>query len=309
MIGQLLDRVRIDLDLARAWVDDHEVTATRPADLTAALATALYQTMHVGRTPSTAPQPRPTRDENYESRLAGAVPQLHHELTVPLVSRDIVDPVDVLISGVRVRMPTGCVSAVDTAARRAQIRLPATHAALSPGFLMATHATPLAFTADNPCLRVYLHVQDPDATPEVWASVLSAVGGVPYRSKALSNPARYPRRDAIVVYLNGSDRSVVPRLARAAVETGRLGEEVSGFVKRAAAGVGWAWEPNDDRPGMQNLSFGEHRAHAIAAGLVAHASGGGPAGRTGAVARALHDAGADSGAPYRNLTSPLSDLD
>ncbi|WP_449066688.1 T3SS effector HopA1 family protein, partial [Planomonospora algeriensis] len=67
-------------------------------------------------------------------------------------------------------------------------------------------------------------------------------------------------------------------------------------------GVGWAWEPQDRRPGMRGMSFGEHRSHAVAAGLLAHAEQGGD--RDEAVREALRAAGVEPGAVHRNIGSP-----
>ncbi|MEV6861386.1 T3SS effector HopA1 family protein [Streptosporangium subroseum] len=46
------------------------------------------------------------------------------------------------------------------------------------------------------------------------------------------------------------------------------GEEVSVFCRRIGPGVAIAWEPDDARPAMRGLSFGQHRAGVLAQALL-----------------------------------------
>ncbi|HWM38613.1 MAG TPA: T3SS effector HopA1 family protein, partial [Streptomyces sp.] len=79
---------------------------------------------------------------------------------------------------------------------------------------------------------------------------------------------------------------------------------VSPFARELAPGVCTGWEPEDPRPGQAGLSFGQHRALALAEGLLAVR--GRPAGaeRHASVAEALTAAGIDPLEPSRNINSP-----
>ena len=65
-----------------------------------------------------------------------------------------------------------------------------------------------------------------------------------------------------------------------------------------------AWEPDDPRPHMQRLSFGQHRMNIIATALVQHAVLGETDGADQAIYEAFIDNGIDPSNPARNLSSP-----
>lgn len=186
-----------------------------------------------------------------------------------------------------------------------QVRLamPAARPALSPGFFLADGSR--GGSRKRPMLRVYVNLQDRESVVPAWAAVLRCLEdrGVAYRAKVGSSPAGLSRRDALVVYLGSDGLDAVVPVAEAVAGIPGRGEEVSVFAERVAAGVGVGWQPAGGKaaPGM---SFGQHRAAAVAEGLAGHALGtrGGPPAE--AVAEALREAGIDPAAPYRNLDSP-----
>jgi hypothetical protein len=209
----------------------------------------------------------------------------------------------VRLSGIRVLVPAaGIVGARDGEA--AQVRLPAVLPTVSPGFLMVGGSRGSGRSAGS-LLRVYLHLTAPDAAPVVWGAVLNRLEGrgVTYRAKVTSARKLFPRRDAMVVYLGPDSWDAVSDVRAAAMATGGLDAGVSAYAARLDAGVSLAWEPDDPRPGMRGMSFGEHRSQAIATGLVA-ASTDGSGDRYAAVAEALMAASVDPLRPFRNTTSP-----
>ncbi|GAA0850190.1 T3SS effector HopA1 family protein [Streptosporangium amethystogenes subsp. fukuiense] len=299
---QSLDRVRIDADLTSATVDGREITAEGPKVLRSALADALYDAFHTGREPTEGPRHKSLRDPDFEHRLRAVVP--HHD-SPALAMVEPGAPGVVRLNGVRVRIPESRLGdEVATPAGPARrVGLPAVQPTVSPGFLLVSGSAGHGLEEDA-CLRLYLGAETADAAPALWGAVLERLEKLrlPYRAKVLSARDLYPRRDSIVVYLGRRAWHAVPEIGAAATATGGLRQDLSAYVAALGGGIGWAWEPQDPRPGTRRLSFGEHRSHAIAAGLLVHAEHGGD--RDDAVREALRAAGVEPGAVYRNLGSP-----
>ncbi|MEO3857094.1 T3SS effector HopA1 family protein [Acrocarpospora sp. B8E8] len=297
-----LDRVQIGPDRTSATVDDREVTADSPKALRSALAGALYDVFHAGRAPAAGPRPKSIRDSAFERELRVMVPHPLSSVLAPVApgASDVVQ-----LSGVRVRIPEPQLGAeVDTPAGPARwVNLPAVLPRVSPGFLLVNGSAG-ADMRPSAHVRLYVGAETADAAPELWGAVLTRLERlrVPYRAKVLSARDLYPRRDSIVVYLGSRAWHAVPDIAEAAAAAGGLRGDASAYVAEVGPGIGWAWEPQDDRPGMRGLSFGEHRSHAIAAGLLAYARQGGD--RDEEVTVALRAAGIEPDALYRNADSP-----
>ncbi|MGW0587127.1 T3SS effector HopA1 family protein [Streptosporangium sp. NPDC002607] len=299
---QSLDRVQISADLMSATVDDREVTADSPKALRGALADALYDVFHAGRELREGPRPKSLRDSGFEQALRAMVP---HRVSPVLAPMEPGSPAVVRLHGVRVLIPEPQLGAeVETPGGPSRwVSLPAVLPALSPGFLLVNGS--LGHDIEQgACVRLYVGADAADAAPGLWGAVIERLEElqVPYRAKVLSARDLYPRRDAIVVYLGSRSWHVVPEIARAASAAGGLRQDMSSYVAELDRGIGWAWEPQDSRPGMRGLSFGEHRSQAVTAGLLAHAEHGGD--RDQAVAEALRAAGIVPDAVHRNLDSP-----
>ncbi|MCK2213712.1 T3SS effector HopA1 family protein [Actinomadura sp. ATCC 31491] len=297
-----LDRVRIGAGLTSAYVDDREIVADGPKALRGALADALYDTFHTGHPRPGEAEHRSVRDPEFERLLRERVP---HRDTAAVAPVEPGMPGVLRLNGVRVRVPESRLGdEVATPAGPARhVRLPAVRPSVSPGFLLAGGSAGEGL-GEGGCLRVYLGAESAEAAPGLWGAVLERLEllRLPYRAKVLSARDLHPRRDSVVVYLGPSAWQAVPEIAAAARAAGGLREDRSAYVAPLGPGAGWAWEPDDRRPGMRGLSFGEHRSHAVAAGLLACAEHGGD--RAEAVREALLAAGIDPDAPHRNLTSP-----
>ncbi|WP_405697829.1 T3SS effector HopA1 family protein [Streptomyces sp. NBC_01185] len=301
----VLNTVHVEADGLTAAVGTHEVAASSPQALTAHLATALYRIIHVGR-PERGPEGASTSlDRDLEMHLKEAVPHRYTTHDVPVLSTTAGGPI-VELSGVHVRLAPHRLVRTDDDAQRAHVRISATRPMLSPGFFLVDGSLPLPVTSQ--VLRVYLHIETPHAAVEAWRRTLEFLEGraVAYRAKAASSSAALPRRDGMVVYLNGLDQDVLDSLANAVEGIAGLGTGGSPFTEQVAPGVAVAWEPDDARPGMRNTSLGEHRSRALAAGLVGHATRPDGRPRTEWVRDALIEGGIDPSAPYRNLSSPVS---
>ncbi|HEY8982172.1 MAG TPA: T3SS effector HopA1 family protein [Streptomyces sp.] len=303
-LAALVEATELDVRELTARVAGTGITARTLGELRARLAEELYRRFHQGVRPAVV-HPRDLVDPRFEAALKDAVP--HRAVRVPTREAGRSgdgEEVTVVLAGVRVRAARSLVRTGDDGA--VSVELPPARPALSPGFLSAVGSR-LPRADAGPVLRVYLHLADAGAAPTVWGTVLRRLedAGPPYRAKILSHPGRYPRRDAMVVYVTDQVEQAVDTIVRAPLD-GCLADSVSPFTRAVAPGVSLAWDPVP-RPGAaRRPSFGQHRARACADGLVDHARHGTPVDE--ALARALRTAGADPALPHRNLDSPCPTL-
>ncbi|MFJ9539124.1 T3SS effector HopA1 family protein [Streptomyces sp. NPDC101225] len=307
-ILRILAETTVAADATSALTFGREVTADDPRALRAALAAEFYRRHHMGRSDDVeALAPRSLPDPALEARLLAAMPHRHITRDVERLGDGDDSGVPVLLDGVRVTLAQerlGTARPGAPAPARVPVRLDAARPAVSPGFFLCESTVP-ARVRPTGMLRVYLHVTAPEAAPRVWADVLGLLEGeqLPYRAKIASSRTAYPRQDACVVYLGPESWDAAELIADAARRLPGLGGTVSAFVRELAPGVGAAWEPDDTRPGMRRVSFGEHRAGALAAGLTEHALDPTARGREQAVRDSLLQAGVDPADPAHNVTS------
>ncbi|MFD7450941.1 T3SS effector HopA1 family protein [Kitasatospora sp. NPDC059827] len=310
-----LEGVEVATDLCEAEVGGRSLRADSPRDLRRLLSGALYEVLHAGQDVAAGAMPFRIRDEAFERTLTEAVP---HRRTVvsarlcvapgpPTADPRLRAEAGMLLverEGVRVWMPRESVRNAEAAVAgdRVTLVVPPTRPALSPGFFLVDGS--MGHRRPAQLLRVYVNLTHPRHAAAVWHQVLSHLedNRVPYRSKVLSTPALYARRDALVVYLGVGFEAEAAGVAKAVDGMTGVGAETSAFTDRLARGVATAWEPDDPRPEMQGLSFGQHRAAAVALALMDRARDGSPIDR--ALVRRFLEANIDPGAPARNLTRP-----
>jgi hypothetical protein len=301
----------VDARRLTARVGSTEVTADTVTALRHALANTLYEVLHAGLDTPAGPRPRTLRDEPYEKLLAQAVPHRETVLTVPAASvretGDGAGQTTVVLDGVRTVVPGHLLSAgpePDTVT----VRYPCARPALSAGFFLVDGSAGRPESAQT--VRLYVHIREPGAAPEIWRLLLAQleIRAVPYRAKVSSSPLLYPRRDAAVVYLDGGRAGDDVASAVAASLAGRpgLGTGTSVFAREIAPGLALADEPDDPRKGMRHMSFGQHRANALAQGLVDHALAPGATDKRTAVSRAMARARIRPEAPWRNMPRPAA---
>ncbi|TQK18223.1 hypothetical protein FBY40_0710 [Microbacterium sp. SLBN-154] len=286
------------------WIvdcDGHELRASSQRGLEHALATHLYTRHHAGSTPQHADDfvPALQNDHVFEERLVAASASLSR--VERLTAIDTVDGADggaiVLLQGVRVFVP----GTVRPGRGRVRIdaELPSLAPRLSIGFLFFTPR--IGGGGGGRPLRVYRHLRNADEAVSVWARFTrwAEDSGAPLRAKVISQTWSFPRNDALVVYLPAESWALLDEVA----EVLRADDEtpVSIFARRIAPGVSVAWEPMDLAAGPGRTSFGEHRAAAVAQGVVASADGSSPTAR---VREALLAANVDPRAVFQNLDSP-----
>ncbi|MFJ8626474.1 T3SS effector HopA1 family protein [Kitasatospora sp. NPDC093550] len=305
------ERVSVLPDRTGATVGKRRLEAETPRELRRLLSDALYHELHAGLDVEGGSLPFRLRDPEFEAELAKAVP--HRETTLRGVLREVgEDTHRVEFGGVIVRIPAervvvdgeSAAGAVTTGAVTAGavvgVLNTSLRPALSPGFFMVEGTRP---HRSREVLRVYVHIESWRAARPVWHAALTHLeaNGVTYRSKIVSSKLLYPRRDALVVYLDQQDREAVHGLAEAVGELPGLGSDTSVFTRRIRPGVSTAWEPRDPAPGMDGLSFGQHRASVLAKALVDTADA------PDTFVRVLHGhlvaANVDPADPYRNLDS------
>lgn len=322
-VAEAITLVRVGPDCLSAEVADRKITADTAARLRDRLAVSLYEHLHAGRPESDEPMPRSLRDRPLESLLHEATPHRSTPYRARLHGMFEDSPV-VEIDGVRVRMPTADTTAAgpaetseglalreaaersmtSTEAVYADVRIAAARPALSPGFFLVDGSR--GRPSRGSVLRLYIHVVEAPYAPRIWNAVLTALEAaeVPYRAKISSTPLLYPRRDALVVYLGEEALHAVDTVGRAVSGLPGMGTETSPFADEITAGFAAAWEPRDDRPGHRAMSFGQHRAAAVAAGLTSHQADPRHPSAAAAVAASLLEAGVDPAHPARSLGDP-----
>jgi hypothetical protein len=310
-LAAVLEQVDVADNGLRAAIGGRTVEVTEPGKLAGALSRLLYEHVHSGRPERPGLAPRSLRHPPTERLIAAATP---HRTTTVLAGSPAdadADPMVLSLDGVRVAVPRQhCAPKVPTSAGPLSVRLPAVRPRLSPGFFLADGSR--GRPAASPVLRVYVNIQHVHAAPAVWGAVLTVLedAHAVYRAKVSSAPDLFPRRDALVVYLPRESWGAVATVASAVVGLPGVGADTSPFTHQLAPGVSIAWEPEDRRPGRAGMSFGEHRATAVAEGLAAEAAVARTSGvwgelsRERAVAKALTDAAIDPAQPARNTGSP-----
>jgi HopA1 effector protein family len=293
-----LECIKVANDCRSGVVADRQIEAKSTAEFTHRLSHCIYEVLHVGWPAPPADNVRTGNDEDFEARLLAATPHASVLRTANVLAADA-GQIFVEMDGVSVAVPRTEAGQAPPG-RRIAVRLPACRPALSPGYWVADGTRALA-TGDR-IVRLYVHLPGPAAAVAAWAAVLPMLEerAVAFRAKVTSIPALLPRRDALVVYVGDRDLAAVTALGREIGRVAQVGPEVSVFAERIAPGVAIAWEPTDRRPGMRGLSFGEHRARAIAEGLVRHAGSRNSGTAADAVRQALMTAGIEPARPAWN---------
>lgn len=285
-----------------ARIGERDIEADTPLALRDRLTMLIYECLHAGRPELVGGAPRTLRDADLERLLTWATPHTTTVRRTRLLGRDAGQMI-VELDGLRVRVPsTACTEAAAEGA--VDVVMQAVRPALSPGFFLADGSA--GRPEGKELFRLYVHITDAAYAPDVWNTVLTALEatGAPYRAKISSSPLLYPRRDALVVYLDRDVLHVADVVVHAATASAQLGTDTSPFTHELAPGVSCAWEPTDARPGRSAMSFGEHRAAAVAEGLLTHVLSPARTSRVEAVAAALTQAGIDPQQPARDLVSP-----
>ncbi|MGH3158833.1 MAG: T3SS effector HopA1 family protein [Streptosporangiaceae bacterium] len=300
-LAAALELIAVSADCRTGRVNGREVSAGSAAALRHKLGQEIYAELHVGHRRETPAGPGFSRDEKFEADLLAVTPHRYLTREVPILGEDG-DDFRVEMEGVKVRLPRAHVTGPpDRVAGRLVCRVPATRPALSPGFFVAEGSHRRG--EHDPLLRVYVHLRTRVAAIAAWAAVLGWLehNRIGYQAKVSSAAELLPRRDGLVLYLPVQHCDVVPVIAGLMAGLDGVGAQVSVFAERVGPGVAIAHEPDDPRPGMRGLSFGEHRAQALAAGLVQHAQAAHTGSVTSAVRRSLLDARIDPANPACNV--------
>jgi hypothetical protein len=182
------------------------------------------------------------------------------------------------------------------------VSAPRESAIAQPGFYFLYGETLSDVWDDHHLLRFYFH-----ATAEYAPAVLDALTAelnryqIPYRMKALIEPAMYFRTDAIVLYLARRYHQIAVRvvLSLPSAVTGKLRATTPLFTLPLLPGIGLAEEPNTGE------SFGMHRCRLTAEGIVEAWQRGDQSapGRIAAIASQFSQAGFQLDRPYLSPSS------
>jgi hypothetical protein len=303
VLEAMLHQVRIDADVRSGAIGDFHIEAASRRDFRARLARSLYCRWHL-RTAALDDEPaQPRRDLALEKAVSAAVPHLFTPARGRLVGTDPMKPDQILVdlSGVRAWMPANaaCMPGPFSAGETVTLRAAAVRPMLSPGFFLVNGGRGPA--PDDRLYRVYLHVRDAADAVATWRAALQVLEsrGARYRAKVVSASPLPERADGMTVYLDRDDTTTIAGLA--GLDRGSRPRPVSIFAEQVGNGIATADEPDDPRPGMSDLSFGEHRARVVADSLTWHATTRASP-REAAVATALLDAGIDPANPARNTS-------
>jgi hypothetical protein len=298
-----VDEVRVEPGGRAGEVGDHPIQAASRREFRARLANAIYRRWHLRTGTVFDEHHEPRRDLALEEELRAAVP---HEFTLArarLLGTGEAWPDHLLIdrAGVRTRVPASAAGAPGPlrAGQMIELRVTPVRPRLSPGFFLVDGSRGLA--PDDHVRRVYLHVRDAADAAATWRSALEALerDGARYRAKVIATWQLPERADGMTIYLPHDDLATVSSLA--SIYRGTSQRKTSIFAEAIGNGIAIADEPGDPRPGMGDLSFGEHRAHVVADAVVRHAvSPSDDIDIDTAVATALRNAGIDPLNPARN---------
>jgi hypothetical protein len=183
------------------------------------------------------------------------------------------------------------------------LRLPCELPKASPGFYLALGETASAPEDSRALLRFYWHLTSA-AAPKLLHRLTTSLnrGGFPFQLKVLSDPDRYDRCDAGVLYVARPHYEALAPVIGATYESlvDELRAATPAFTKRLAPGLGLAEDPGDGQ------SFGMHRAALLARAAVrAHERGSESAQeRAAVVSESFGEQGLDLDRPYLNAGSP-----
>jgi hypothetical protein len=168
---------------------------------------------------------------------------------------------------------------------------------LSPGFYMALGNAELPMDGSAPLLRIYWNLHSAGAAP-LTAALTQELNraSVPFRFKVVSEPQRFNRCDAAVLYLQRSDYVTTAAIVATVYRriAGFLEPSVPALTKPLAPGLGLA-----EDPGIF-VSFGMSRCYLLAEAIVRaaerHATD--PATRLEVAEECFAETGLTLGTPY-----------
>lgn len=155
-------------------------------------------------------------------------------------------------------------------------------------------------------LRLYRKAEDPSDILDVWSELVDVISAkrLPITMKMLSRMYEYPRRDALVLYLNEGAWSSIDYIVRILSDGQGITTEdtTDRFAHRLTDNVMCGWEPADPMAPTGKESFGQQRARRLAEGLILDREQGSE--DCDNLIAKLVEGNIDPTAIYRNLDSP-----
>lgn len=171
---------------------------------------------------------------------------------------------------------------------------------LSPGFYMALGDAEFPIDGASPIVRFYWNLRSRGA-PALIGALTRALNAeqLAFRLKVVSDPGRYSRCDAGVLYTRRADYERVSHAVRGAYRTvaSELKPDTPALTRRVAPGLALAEDPGDDA-----VSFGMSRCAMVAEAIVRAAEQGArdPPARLEIVRARFAEDGLALEAPYLN---------
>ncbi|KZX22198.1 T3SS effector HopA1 family protein [Rathayibacter tanaceti] len=262
------------------------------------LSTWLYANLHAGN-PDVFATTSLLPDEAFEEEIRAALPDpgVIVPVEAPLGASASAGLVE--LHRVRVRFDEDDLTG-EAGARRA--RVSCLRPNLTPGFFMFVHERADRPAAPGSMVRHYVRFEDPDEALRFWAASVHELArlGLSFRTKMLSRPDAFPRNDSLVYYSSVDAESVAEALSGLVASSGA---ETSGSPLCAEVVPGLRVAADPLRSGREQ-SFGESRCAALAVGVAAAVTAGGPL--VGRLRDALAEAGIDPDDVARNLAPGAS---
>lgn len=272
-----------------------EFTGRTRSELESRLARAVYKLLHSGE-PMEESRAE-LRTPWLEEELISALPHRYSPVRARILETRDADVV-VDIDGLRVLVGADLVVRErDGGSDPAKVWLRSARPALSPGFLLTDGSR--GGLRDGRVLRFYVHVADPHEAGTLWGALTGFLEdvGARYRAKVLSCVPLYPRCDSVVVYLDSEEWDLLVPLTQRVSGMRGVGESTSLFARELAPGIAAACEPTAVRSHGRPMSFGQHRARAVASGVLGAKNGS----LLESLAASLRSAGIDPERPYVDL--------
>lgn len=307
VISAVRNSLRFDRANNQLYFLEEKLPGDNFAEWRAALAPRLYAQYHAGC---------PQTNDGVEALLSDVVVDELIVKSTPLQFRDSRAPVDsvkfndkgdelgvyALIGALKVFIPNERILTRDD--KEVHFRTRTLRPRLSAGFMFFIGSDRLAYR--DRLFRIYCGATDPNSLLPTWAKLIHFITRTqaPIRMKMLSRLSEYPRRDALVLYVDEDAWELVPEVLEILESGGdtSIGPEEARFAKKLTPNIMCAWEPHDRSVPLGKESFGQQRSRRIAEGVVRELELGDTGGT--AVMSALVEGNIDPAAVYRNLDSP-----
>lgn len=307
VVEQICTDVKFDRNTNKLYLQNTEIKGENFQDWKTTLAAQLYMTYHVGHEYQEQGAEALLNDLVLEELIITNTPEMFRMASGPVISvekddADSVTGVYTALSGLKVLVPAERI--VELSNATVDFRTRTLRPRLSAGFMFFIGSD---YRPKSPhLLRIYRYAEQPEDILPIWDTLTRFIvqEHLPIRMKMLSRLHEYPRRDALVLYLNEEAWPHLPEICDIVTESAEPSatDPAPRFAKTLTANVMYAWEPLDTESPQGKESFGQQRARRIVEGLMADLEQ--DTSDFSNLHQVLTAANIDPTAIYRNLDSP-----